>query len=358
MRRYSRACVSLAIVSSCLCSAAARAQAGEAVNFDSALTAAVTHVLQALERAGSSCADAGSLPVVVDASWHHRAAQSALRADRGFGAFLATQLAHRLPCATALRGTDRDQALRDLQDQSQPFYSGSDGQFRRAGREFSRSEYLVSGEWWKPGRGRAVFTVQVLHLRRGERVPTAVAAGPAQWSCAIRSIDNEMIRQSLAWRVCIDVPEEFDGQTERELRHGPRTSAVQVAVVDSLGNERRRSGGVIVVADTAGADVVVSGRVRMVACPLSPIQAEILAGAPSFAYRTETQIQVVWPGGRVVHWVPRYGHDCPALRGPMCRRSQPAAAYDQAREWLISGDPRHPERESPVQWLLRTLDAL
>lgn len=334
----------------------AQVSSSSATTLDSALVSAVNTILVTIERAGVPCDLEGALPVAIWPLWQHRPGQSTLREDRGFGEFLARQIEARLPCPTAVQGADRDQLLRELQVQAQPFYDSSHPRFRTAGREFARSLYVVAGDWWKTETGSVVFTTQVYHLLRGERLPAAVTQAEVERTVSIASIPNQKIREGLYCHVCVDIPETFDAEAERDLGFGRRPSVLQSVITDSLGSSHAVPCELVVVGDSANADVVISGTVSYLTCPTTPVMREILGNSPSYAYRTETRLEIHWCSGRSAVWTSQAAHPCPPLMGPVRRRNSPAEAYTQARGWLTTGGAP-PVASAAVAWVFKTICA-
>ncbi len=344
----------LSAIMALLLSLSATAQGGATLGrvVDNACEAAV----RSMEAAGVPCSGSDALPVVVWPEWEHVPAYSMARADRGFGRFLSDQIARRMPCATAARGDERDRLVDELMLQTSGIYDDRDRRFIRAGRDFQRSLILLAGTWWKADDERVMFTVHVYHVTQGTRVPRAVGDDPAEHEVSIRSVRNVAIRQSLATRVWINVPETFDAQTREELGgREPRASIVQNSLRDSLETTAERR--FVVVADSADADVLVAGEMLYRACRLTATMEQILNGRESYGYRTDPTLSIRWLHGRTAQWEPEVVQECPTLMGAYERLSNAHDAYLQARRWLTEGDPRAREMETPVEWALRVLRA-
>lgn len=345
----------VALLTTCRSEVSSQPQDLRSVSLDSALASAVDAVLTSIAHAGVPCDVEGALPVAFWPSWRHRGLQSLVRVDRGCGEFLARELEQRLPCRTALRGAERDAVMRELQLEAQPFYDSAHPRFRSAGREFARSLYLVAGDWWKAESDRVVFTVEVYHLLLGERLASGVENGDLTYAVAVSSIPSQRIRESLLPHVLIDVAEEFDEDARHDLGFSRRASILQGMIHDSLMSRGAGPRPVLVVDDTSAADVVVSGTVSFSTCPLTPLMREIIGDTPTYAYTTETRLRVRWPSGRSAVWASPQIHPCPPVSGPTRRRSDPMAAYMQARDWTLVGEGRPTVAASAAGWVRRTV---
>jgi len=326
-------------------------------SLDSALSSAVDAILTAISKDGVPCDVEGAFPVALWPTWRHRPNQSLLVADRGFGEFLSNEIERRLPCRIAVRGSERDALLRELQLEAQPFYDSSHPRFRMAGSEFARSLYLIAGDWWKEEQGRVVFTAQVYHLLQGQRLLSSQDDGSAEYSFRVGSIQNQRVRESLSLRVAIAIPERFDAEALQEIGPDGRPSVFQSAVAETLLALSAAGREILVVDDTTGADVTVSGAVTFLTCQPTPTMQSLMGNGPSFGYRTETDLRIRWASGRTATWSPTRVHPCPALQGAVRRRTTPDFAYLQARGWAAESGAKRSDVVEATRWVADKLNS-
>ncbi|OQB42795.1 MAG: hypothetical protein BWY06_00501 [Candidatus Latescibacteria bacterium ADurb.Bin168] len=319
--------------------------------FDSALSAATDAILTAIAKDGVPCDVEGAFPVALWPAWRHRPNQSLVAADRGFGEFLSNEIERRLPCRVAVRGNERDALLRELQLEAQPFYDSSHPRFRMAGSEFVRSLYLIAGDWWEEEQGRVVFTAQVCHLLQGQRLVSAQDEGAAEYSFRVGSISNQRVRESLALRVAVSIPERFDADALQEVGTDGRPSLLQAAIAETLAVLSSSGREILVADDTTGADAVVSGEVTFLTCQPTPMMQALMGNGPSFGYRTVTELRIRWASGRAATWSPTRIHPCPALQGPVRRRTTPDYAYLQARTWATESGAKRSDIVEACAWV-------
>ena len=304
---------------------------------DATLDAAVDDVLQVIESFGVPCDVEGTPPIAIWQAWRHRDGQSLVASDRGFGQYIAQALEARIPCRSAVQGDDRDRLLRELQLQSLPFYDSSQPHFRTAGRQFSRSLFLVSGDWWMDSDTTVSFTARVYHMLEGESLRDREHRSDG-YEAMTASIPNRRVRGSLAPHVYLSIHESFDVQAAEELGRPGGRSIVESAIADSLQALPGRLMPPVITRDSSLADIHITGAVRFGACPLTEMMERIVGDRQTFAYRTETHLEFRSCLGASRVWSPGITHRCPPLTGAVRRRPNADRAYADARGWLVRGD--------------------